>query len=309
LDDTALSLNQAACDGCELCVPACPPGAITRQQDLQLTLNLSPHQPVVLLACELALTAQPAERIPCIHAIGLTDLLQLLQQGIHELVITTAACDQCYRRTAPRLETRLAPLNRSLARSGHTGIRLQYCSASQWEQRKAQVNTVPETPLSRRGFLRKLSQSGLQQGLQLAGLEENTATGSLAPGHMFLASNGRTEWPFVPHIDAQRCVGCDACAKLCPQQAIRMSHEPCAYCIDAKQCNGCNICVDVCDQQAVSLEYWQPQRQSVIALQTQSCRACGIDFHLPAERELPAQTYCQICAQHNHHRNLFQILE
>ncbi len=313
LDDEALRLNQAACDGCGLCVPACPQGAITRPRALPFSPRISPldhqAQSTVFLACENAGVPKGADLLPCVHAIGLSDLLHLLRQGIRQLCIATGDCDLCCRGKAPRLQQQLQPLNRSLARSGLVGLIITHCAAESWQrQLEASTQAASGAQLSRRGFLRRFSYAGLQEGLQLTGLADPATSPYQAPGQLFPADNAATQWPCSPQIDAHRCIGCDACARLCPQQAIRLTVDPPAYAIEARRCNGCAICVDVCERQAVTLTRWQAQQQQTVTLHNRRCRACGVNYHLPTDAKQPTHAYCQICARHNHHHKLFQVL-
>ncbi len=76
------------------------------------------------------------------------------------------------------------------------------------------------------------------------------------PGAIYLDDN------YVAHIDKNKCVGCGACAKVCPYHAIIHLHRPCetacavnairksetseAAVIDNERCIGCGACVYRC---------------------------------------------------------------
>ena len=62
-----------------------------------------------------------------------------------------------------------------------------------------------------------------------------------------LASSG-----YVAATDDKRCVGCGACAEICPFDAISMADERAV--VDWDRCMGCGVCVAACPQSALALE-------------------------------------------------------
>ena len=118
--------------------------------------------------------------------------------------------------------------------------------------------------------------------------------------------------PCSPVIAAERCEGCDACVRLCPQGVFTFGesaeHGGSGYDIDPARCTGCGLCIDICDVEAVTLERWSRSPQRRLPLDEDSCRACGVQFHMPKGR-LPADGLCRICRRTRHHRNLFQVLD
>jgi ferredoxin len=172
------------------------------------------------------------------------------------------------------------------------------------------IDSPAEPMVSRRGFLRSFANAGLRHGMKHTGISSEEQTPFVAPGQLLPATSSKTIWPYMPCIDIARCNGCDACARLCPQQAIIL-HETegySCYVLDAKNCTGCRICIDVCDQDAVSLQRWQAQEQREVTLKCGRCSACGALFHAPTDQQLSGRVLCRICSNNNHHQNLFQIL-
>jgi len=80
-----------------------------------------------------------------------------------------------------------------------------------------------------------------------------------------LASSG-----YVSHVDEARCVGCGACAGVCPFEAIALSDGLAA--LDATRCMGCGVCVPRCSQGALSLVR-EPGKGEPLEIETLVARA------------------------------------
>jgi len=309
LDDDALALDLEACDGCSLCRPECPQGAI--DVNLRVAVRTWHDQRVAMVACEHSGVEETEAILPCIHALGLQEILRLYGHGVTRLLVAMGSCDECPRGGVQRLDQRIASLNRSLQESGNPLFILEQKRAEEWSGYQSQSNDVPSGPLvSRRSFLRAF-----------VGVDENTAN-SLS---LFLGGEGELFDPpaqllpnlyddsiltYIPDIEPQRCTGCDACIRICPHQAIRLDEDDAgpAYLLHASQCTGCGMCVDVCNQEAVVVRHWTIQQRQRIPLRVMRCSACGVSFHEPAAADRLADSLCPICSQRNHHRNLYQVL-
>lgn len=100
----------------------------------------------------------------------------------------------------------------------------------------------------------------------------------------------------TPSIDVQRCNGCDACVRICAEEALRIDRTSAglAYVIDPRRCSGCLLCVDVCDQNAVVVMERQAAATVRVELIEGICATCGATFHQPSEiARTPSM--CRIC--------------
>jgi ferredoxin len=77
-------------------------------------------------------------------------------------------------------------------------------------------------------------------------------------GTPMLASSG-----YLSLVDETLCIGCGACEKICPFEAIRMADGFAS--IDESRCMGCGICKSHCPQDALRLEL-APQKGDPLTL-------------------------------------------
>ncbi len=303
LDEDQLGIEERRCDGCDLCAAACPEQAI--QVRFSLRIQKTHRGTFTFAACvQSGLSKADAPRIPCLHSISVFHLLSLVQQGLEQLIVAQGDCDRCPRGTGQRLEAQVRKLNRLLEERGRKPIYYQVLEGTAWEHRWEQVNTwVQQRPMSRRYFFRNLIPS--EQRLKaILPAEPAASCTSFLPkaqrGDLVIAA---------PQIDPQRCQGCDACANLCPHEAIRLvpqGSETLAYEIQADACTGCGLCADVCEAKALQLVRWAPLVQMRVPLTRYRCTACGVPYHLPTNRR--DADLCPVCCRHNPYRQLFQVL-
>jgi electron transport complex protein RnfB len=69
----------------------------------------------------------------------------------------------------------------------------------------------------------------------------------------FSTPNQCTRSNFEAVIDTENCVGCKACAKICPMDAINLIEKKAV--IDYGRCIGCGVCVPKCNKNNISLKY------------------------------------------------------
>ena len=282
------------------------PAAIrNRDKNVAPTLSASTSDPTP--------GAIPSAIVPCIHALGPRDLARLAAAGCTRLVVATGDCDACPRGGAVRLEARLADLARLLDSRGLPVLRLERLPADRW--RVARDGSEPDAgpAMGRRSFLRRGLGRAADRAATAFGLADAERE-RVETAARLLPDTGRPGAlaPVGPRIDPAACSGCDACARLCPQRAIRLEQpdqgSP-AYRIRAADCTGCGICVDVCADRAVRLDPWVPAAPSLVPLQEGTCARCRVRFHRPVIAGTEGSAHCPVCAGRAGTDRLFRVQE
>ncbi|MEA3398488.1 MAG: 4Fe-4S binding protein [Patescibacteria group bacterium] len=61
---------------------------------------------------------------------------------------------------------------------------------------------------------------------------------------------------FIPKTDMNKCIGCGACARVCPENAIKMvkKNGKTKPQTDFDYCKGCGLCAKECPAKAIKME-------------------------------------------------------
>jgi Pyruvate/2-oxoacid:ferredoxin oxidoreductase delta subunit len=336
IDDASLGIAIDRCDGCGLCAPACPEGAIEeRFSPLRYRVDGSG---VAFAACDQAgvragigtvMDNTKDGVLPCLHVLGVNALLGLYNQGVRRLSVCRGDCTRCPRGTATSVQHHCEQVSALLLDRGHEPLHYQERRPGDWARELAAAKAKHRgSGLGRRAFLRGCVQSAADAAVDLSsrdasGWREFVPPGRLAPkaGSYLANSDQRCSDQrrsavsageqlgrlclHAPLIDPQRCSGCDACARICPHDVIRA--EPDAYRLQPDGCTGCGMCTDVCTAEALSLHGLEASPQTVLPLRRGRCTYCGLGFHVPRVSGMERPMTCPVCASTNHHRRLFQV--
>jgi len=58
---------------------------------------------------------------------------------------------------------------------------------------------------------------------------------------------------FIPHVDEDKCEGCEECVDVCPVDVYEMVDDKSSP-VNAEECLGCDSCVEVCEAGAITIE-------------------------------------------------------
>ena len=59
---------------------------------------------------------------------------------------------------------------------------------------------------------------------------------------------------FLPQIDAVKCIGCELCVKICPNEVLAIKDEI-AVVVTPEACDYTSVCQEICPTEAISLTY------------------------------------------------------
>lgn len=308
IDEDMLGIDSDLCDGCGVCVPACPQGVI--EPRFSPTVRRSGDKGAAFVRCEHSDVVGTNEGlVPCLHSLDTIGLIELSRSDVEYIVASSGDCDSCLRGKVVGLGQRVEEVNRLLSAREMKPLKYRNIEGNHWIQALRKTSeTTGRQRLSRRAFFRKSVEKPREK------LKKAIAEGPekyIPPGVLLPRISGNEPLPFVLDLDTSRCNGCDACVRLCPHQAISLESEDSvatAYHIESEKCSGCGLCLDVCEQNAVTISRWNLVSNDRIPLRVGKCRACGVAFHLP-ETDQATPPLCRICSHTDHYKNLYQVLD
>lgn len=290
LTDQSLEFDEEACTGCGHCRPACPEAAISLPE-LSLSPVVDTQSGDAYLACTIAIPEVGAGTVPCLHAVGERDLTRWGTDGVRRLRVSRGQCANCAHRAAVAIEDHVRAVNRLGMSRGQLLLDLADETPSSWRQRVAST--------SAQGRKLNSSRRALFAGLfrQPAAALPKAASDAMAR--------------FAPFFDAAACTGCDACARICPHEAILLTRDEHGlhYATAPHACTGCGLCTDLCQDNAIRVEAFAPAGALRVALEERRCTRCGVPFHEPARggAETAGDGRCRICRTHCHPVKLFEV--
>ena len=297
-------LDAAACSGCGGCMAACPQGAVSLAgRDAPFVASPRPVTEAALVCPAFGHSTGAAE--VCLQALGLEQLAGLWLSGLRQLTVRTAECAACPDGCGLPVARHLDDLNALLADRGLGGLSVRVGSGAPGAGPGISAARHEAADPARR----RLFGLGAAPALRAAASGRALARLQAQAGADALDATARRV-AYAPRIDPDRCTGCDACIRICPESVlfrIKAEQGTEVYGFTPGACSGCALCMDVCPVNAIVVEK-QTLPAAPLALIGFRCSACKVDVHVPASGPWAAGPQCPICVTTGHSGRSFQVM-
>ena len=294
-DERGLVCDESRCDGCGQCAPACSQGAIAVDAGRPAVRRERTGGTAFVVCHGRAAPAgepRPEGEVACLATLSLADVEGLWRSGCRRIV-AAAPCARCGRDGASTLAARVRLFSLMLSSRGEAAVGFERVPADAWRARFARAEALGAEGERRRGLISAFAAARPRARRDADGwLGLPTAGDGAVCAHR-------------PRIDAVLCVGCDACARICPRGAIRIA--PDAYVIESGRCDGCGLCADICVDAAIRIDGPGVGGERRIPTRNGVCARCGAPFREPEAR--PRSALCRICDRAAGRARLFQVLD
>ena len=100
---------------------------------------------------------------------------------------------------------------------------------------------------------------------------------------------GMPTLPFDPKTGRTRCIACQACARMCPEQVINVvpdtsdpkDRKPAEFTIDISRCMWCGLCMEVCPKDCL-----KPARTFELSTYSREGMVCNLSYLMRLGGEL-----------------------
>ena len=291
-------VDEALCNGCGVCVNACPAGVFVLPAVTRLKSSGGAR-----LACSRAGNGpQRGLDIPCLGALSEGDLLAALAKR-DILALDASPCGKCDSQRALAVIERTAERTNSIlkALANSKIIEIEY------RVRESQV----AEPYSRREFLSHLrgravkvaaeSLEGVLEEVPLLSTTPKVANDVVSAKHVLLqrqiesmvatsSALSRAELPYGRPGRPVECRYCGLCALVCPSAALRVNDtdESWDLVLESWRCVDCKACSQVCpvgslpySESVEATAFLEDHQEVLVHCDKRICVSCGCRFPSP----------------------------
>lgn len=315
------TIQVEACRFCRACLPICPTGALTMEDEVADLLRCASRlgQKKFEIVCEHHPdvrhgTTPAAIRIRgCLAGLGPATYLHLAAQAPEQIVIRTDGCEVCpWSHLVVQIRQQLAEAIQLLQGWGRDDLFEEYDQAEPTCLSRRPVYPADSPPVSRRDLLRlestpdavKFEIPGgthpFRERLRLLAAARHF--GPLRPNGAQRSMPGSSYT--LLHV-SDTCTACGTCARACPSGALELKQDEKAgqYALQfsAQACLACGVCAHLCPEEAIQMEqrptlgrfFNGPAVATLRKGRLQRCDRCNAWF---APRTGDDQRLCSICA-------------
>jgi ferredoxin len=263
--------NTVKTSQCTACVDVCPTGAVTLTAKGRVAID-----PQACIGCGYCLFNCPAGAVEGIAPVK----RQYLDDRLVMPLSAIAPCTEELLMWHSEYGIRLVEMEPDIASAWFQAIavlniRLKEMCEPLW-------NILPP----RSGTLNGSRRQWLQ--LKKAGC----SAGSVTAGGRARRENFPQFSEYRPELNQQLCTLCGACARACPEQAIRLGGPELS--LSPARCTGCGNCEAVCFDKAIVVRETRDITPTVYRVEMAQCRVCHRSFQAWSEQEVK----CPVCRRH-----------
>lgn len=291
--DEGLRLNRSLCDGCGVCISACPNGVFRSpgREDERILWRIKEclqkgDDHTVRFQCSFCQAqGDGIILLSCLGRLTPTLLIAPFVYGAERVQLRKGLCQGCQWQKGIAHLPRVIRISRLLCRvaaieEGRIEEVEEFSFSPHPSPLPQGARGLKEEILSRRAFFAAVKRGALYTTGQLlveekegkGGSQEKSSNNpirelllhllrqlpaaSLAPVRPSGGPVRAEDLPFAQVRIRDGCIGCNVCAALCPVGAIKRKEEGniVSLSIVNAQCTGCRLCAEVCGPQVIEIE-------------------------------------------------------
>jgi len=239
-----------SCNFCNECVTHCPTNALVDSgrkfvgSDNKIYLLCQKHKIVEDI--------NNNSRIECLNFLSTKILLNIYNNGFREIHTNLEKCEGCER--FHNLDEELNRTNEILDKLNFLPMTIKNDEVKIIVEYVKQAGKIKkDTKIDRRSFFKNIAKD-------MFGKTYEIAPPAIRVQHWKSTSQILDKWQpnienislFKVTINSDRCIQCNACAKMCPQRVWEINGDETS--LRQYLCNGCNLCKDICPTKAIEIE-------------------------------------------------------